>query len=286
MHKNIAIFSGLFLLLQATTAAAQALPGAQSPAWQAPDEVGNEPENTPSMSTVPGVSPGKFYAVGNGEGDGSSNLYSFNYSNNQIQYLTHIGETGAVLVDVALHPVTSVLYAIDENGALYTLDKGTGVRTYLGSTGRFINALEICNGVLYGWGAFDFVAINPANAQVTFLSHPTYGSSGDLMCDRASGTLYGIATSSGNNVLVVFNTYYGFNSYIGVTLPSTNFYGGAIDSVGQMYVAREWICKVGWSFHPCIQLHHVDRTTGVTTRVGQSLSLYGLYGLTITPLAW
>lgn len=218
-------------------------------------------------------------AVGDGMGDYSSNLYRFTYSGGVINDIVHIAETGHVMLDVAINPAEgpwSRVFAIADTGVLYTVDLTSGVTTYVGNTGLLLSALEFCNGTLYGWGQGTFVSINPSTGQATVLSHPTWSASGDLMCSP-TGVLWGIARSStGNDKLVTF-TSTGDNVTVGIDLPGTNFYGGIIDGMGAIYVAR----KTGTS---TATLYYVAQSGLIA--VGSFTNSWGLYGLTSYPAVW
>jgi len=98
--------------------------------------------------------PPVMYGVGTGINDNSSNLYRIN-NFSTAPAAVNIGESGAVLTDVAVHPTTGVIFASD-GLQLFTLNPTTGARTLIGLhlTLDVITALEFnAQGQLFGWGA-------------------------------------------------------------------------------------------------------------------------------------
>jgi len=218
-------------------------------------------------------------AIGDGASDHSSNLYMFTYGNGTVSNVVHIGETGAVMLDVAINRAENPwgrVFAISEFGALYSIDLTTAASTYIGSTGLVLSALEFCNGTLYGWGDNLLVAIDPTNAQTTLLGRPTWNASGDLMCTPTG--LWGIALSrtGGNDTLVQFTGTVD-NTPVGIDLPGKEFYGGVVDGEGTMFVARK-------SGRSSATLYIVSG--GTVTAVSTFVTGNGLYGLTTYPAAW
>jgi len=218
----------------------------------------------------------EFFAVGDGVGDHSSSVYRFSYHDG-IADVAELGESGVILWDLALdNSLGMSLYAISDSGALYRVDGSTGSLTYIGQPGNDINALESCGGTLYGWGLSKLVTISPATGQILTSRSVPYASSGDLMC-APSGALYGIATSSGNDILVLFNAN-GTTTSTGITLPGIGFYAGIVDGEGNLYVSRNVAGQ--------LQLYHVDLASHIVTLVGTQPSSLGMNGLAVNPLAW
>jgi hypothetical protein len=219
-----------------------------------------------------------FFAVGNGNGDLSSSLYQFSLWGAITDFVDY-GELGVVLFDVTYGDTPwGQLYAIGENRRLYRYDLTTGAFSLIGNTGRAINALDWCNGVLYGWSEGTLVRINPTTAQTTVVGNAGFTSQGDLLCSYG-GALYGIARmSTGNDRLVVFNTTTGAATWTGITLPGKQFFAGEIDGEGRMFVGRQTASR--------IELYHVDLASGVTSLVGSYPTALGLYGLSTFPAAW
>src|SRR4051812_4434928 len=73
------------------------------------------------------------YAVGSGVGDGSSNLYRIsNFAAAPVA--VNVGETHAVLTDLAINPRTGIGYAISFS-TLYRINLSNGVLTTIGNHG-------------------------------------------------------------------------------------------------------------------------------------------------------
>jgi hypothetical protein len=232
-------------------------------------------ESAPQASLV---SPMPFFAVGTGNGDHSSSLYRFSLWGAITDFVDY-GELGVVLFDVAYGSSPSgPLYAIGENRNLYRYDFDTGTFSVIGNTGRVINALDWCNGVLYGWGSSTLVRINPATAQTTVVGSTGFTSQGDLLCSYGSA-LYGIARmGTGNDRIVLFNTTTGAATWTGITLPGKEFFAGEIDGEGRMLVGRQTTSQ--------IEIYHVDLASGASSFVGSYPTTLGLYGLSTFPTTW
>ncbi len=87
-----------------------------------------------------------------------------------------------VLIDIAVHPTTGVLYGIDTNtDSLYTIDKATGTPTLVGLLNfpaNFAQGMDFDDnsGVLY-WAAYQGAAVGPASLRTIDLAT---GNSTDL----------------------------------------------------------------------------------------------------------
>ncbi|MFG0316760.1 MAG: DUF6923 family protein, partial [Planctomycetota bacterium JB042] len=126
------------------------------------------------------------YGVGSSVGDGSSNLYRIS-SYGSAPTAIDLGETGIVLSDVAVHPVTGKLYALDlaTGNTLYEVNPTTAALTSIGPTGlpTWINALEFdAAGTLYGWGDTngDLSVLDVNTGAATTVGNVGYLSAGDL----------------------------------------------------------------------------------------------------------
>lgn len=257
----------------------------------APDVPDREVQFIPSrairfgLKAAPAASPMPFFAVGDGKNDNSSNIYRFDYYYGTVGNFVSLGEAGVILWDIAIDLYDGAwtwAYAISSTGRLYRIDTLTGAISLIGNTGQpTINALDFCGGTLYGWGKNVFVAINKNTAATTVIGNPSQSSAGDLMCDNfGTGYLYGIDTYLTNpNGIDIFNTYYGFASWTGISLPASNFYGGEIDGMGQMWAARQTTTGA-------VQLYWVDRSTNTSTFVGTLSTTYGMNGMATFPAAW
>lgn len=167
------------------------------------------------------TSPGnqRLWAIGTGFGDGSSSLYVIeSWSTNPVA--RELGETGLVLTDLAIHPTTGELFAIDAAAPnnLYKLDRDDGSPRLIGPLTGFSNqtALEFdATGQLWMSGAgvyTDVALVDVATGQATVVSSQPYGTLGDLAFD-VDGTLHAVAamwmiTAPANNGGVVTGRNY------------------------------------------------------------------------------
>ncbi len=148
-------------------------------------------------------------AVSGAHGPGSTRVESILYRVNETTGIaTKIGNGTGVnhLSGLAIHPVTGVLYAIDNvdfvGGSLYTIDLTTGLASVIGATQATISDISFRpNGTLYGWlelgsltafsGSNDLlVTIDTASAAVTPVSTIPLGSSRTGLAFASDDTLY------------------------------------------------------------------------------------------------
>jgi hypothetical protein len=96
---------------------------------------------------------------------------------------TIIGSTTYVMFDIAMSP-NGILYAVDGNNNLYTLNRKTGAPTLIGAVNPTVgtNALTFGQyGALYGMQNTNLVSINPVNAEATVIGNTGFQTAGDLV---------------------------------------------------------------------------------------------------------
>lgn len=122
--------------------------------------------------------------------------------------------TSAPITSIAFDPVTGVLFGNDtasfggSNGALYTIDVGTGAATSVGATGvGDIFALSFDqSGNLYGIddSSDEFLAIDTGTGTVTSIGSTGLGSSFDIASDPLTDFMY--LVDSGRRSLFTIDT--------------------------------------------------------------------------------
>lgn len=164
------------------------------------------------------------------------------------QPVTHVvGDTGRNLSDLAIHPGTGRLYAIDSTGPsaggawLFEIDPCSAATQVVGQLGHYYSnqlALEFdVDGKLWTWGTGSFTdvaLVDPNTASVLYQQPTPYPSDGDMAFD-VDGQLYGIA--GGWIVKIDTGAFGGVSSWL------YNFSGGGwkgmeIDTLGRMILAR------------------------------------------------
>jgi hypothetical protein len=215
------------------------------------------------------------YAIGNGVGDGSSNLYRIdNYGS--APAAVSIGEAGVKLFDVAVDPTSGRIYALDNSSMFYELNPTSGVASVIGPMGvASQNALVFDQtGQAFSWGSVDrhLYRVNKATGATTLIGDTGFKSGGDLAFD-VDGTLYG---STGTQ-LIQINPTNGVGAAIG-SFGTSGVYGMAIDTYGSIYAAA------GSDSTGTCDLYGVNKATGVATLIGSvaGSSSYGVYGLSFT----
>ncbi|WP_257463247.1 hypothetical protein [Archangium lipolyticum] len=229
-------------------------------------------ESMPPSSSV------TFYAVGDGNGDDSSDFYRFTYSGGVISGFVKIGETGVVLNDLALDAYTSTFYAMGVNGSLYTLNASTGAATRRGYVGGFVNAIDFCGNVLYGWGGDTLYTLDAASGAVdVVIGSVGFSSSGDLACSLW-GNLYGSGKStSSSDALIKINKFSGQGTRIG-NFGYSGVYGFEIDQSDKLFGA--------YATSHSIVLLSVNPNTGAATPVASYPTSAGMNGMATYNMAY
>lgn len=173
------------------------------------------------------VSPAHAVFIGASNGD----LLDLDVSTNTS---TLIGNSGTMF-DIALNPLTNMLYGVTGGGQLKAIDTSTGMATAIGSgVGSFINGLTFdSSGTLYGTGGTGLYTIDLGTGQGSIVGNSIYNSSGDIAFD-SSGNLYLSATGGDGDRLVSLDKNtgagillgaIGFDSVYGLNFSNSMLYG-------------------------------------------------------------
>jgi len=171
-------------------------------------------------------------------GPRSSNLITLNPSNGALITSTPItaGGINLSIADLAIQPGTNTLFGITNPdgagvgpGNLYSINKGTGVATLIGNTGKFFDTIAFApNGTLYLAAAdlsmgpvnSTLETINPMNAMV--LSSVATTDFFGALAVRSDGTIFG--GNGDKHQLFTIDPITGVETLIGDT--GTTFIGG------------------------------------------------------------
>lgn len=191
-----------------------------------------------------------------------------------------VGATGSDMVDVGIDPTTGRIYAIDDTGAFFELDRSTGAGRRIDSTGfANLNALEFDrSGQAWSFGFLgNLYRIDKQTGRTTLVGRTGFHSGGDLAFD-VDGRLF--ATT--DNALIQLNRTTGTGTLVG-PLGFGGAFGLEIDASGEMYVGR-----ASAGFQPA-ELHRANKATGATVLIGRlgssSRGSFDLFGLSFTPPA-
>lgn len=162
-------------------------------------------------------------------GASNGNLYDLDVTTNTS---TLIGNTGVVMFDIALDPISGVLYGVSGGGTLYSINTTTAAASAIGPSGAFINGLTFdSSGTLFGSGGTGLYSLNLGTGAASLVGNTGFNSSGDIAFD-SSGNLYLSATSGGADLLVAVNSVTGAGSLIGSigysAVYGLNFSGGTL----------------------------------------------------------
>jgi len=194
------------------------------------------------------------YAVGDGQGDSSSDFYRITVTTSIITLpllefpvsfpvaavasLDKIGETHLLLSDLAYdyNGGDERYYAIDLVHRLFRINGATGATTYAGNTGwNGLNALTKCGSSMYSWGISPLVILNLATGNGTQVGDVGLSSSGDLACDpRYPNWLFGTAASSPADMLIRIDPATGSKLVLG-SVDKPQMYGLTFGEDGYLY---------------------------------------------------
>jgi sugar lactone lactonase YvrE len=128
------------------------------------------------------------------------------------------------MFDIALDPISAILYGVSGNGRLYSIDQVTASTSLIGNTSAFINGLTFSSdGTLYGTGTDSLYTLNLATGAAGLIGTGNYDSSGDIAFDDA-GNLYLSSTTGAGDSLWTIDTSSGVGTLLGQT-GFTNVYG-------------------------------------------------------------
>lgn len=216
--------------------------------------------------------------VGSGVGDLSSNLFQIT-GYDTAPSAVDLGETGVVLSDVAVDPVTGKVYAIDLAGpnTLYSVNSATAAVTAIGTTGSTVimNALEFDTaGTLYGWGNLvgDLFTIDVNSGLATKVGATGGLSAGDLTFDL-DGSIFGASTTG----LYRIDPATGIGAFVG-PFGVLDIFGIEIDQDGRLFGFRS---ANSGNF---AEAYSINKGTGAATLIGTvaNMSTLGLYGVSFT----
>jgi len=119
------------------------------------------------------------------------------------------------MYDIALNPLTDMLYGVKGNGDFYSIDQVTASTTYLGNTSGNINGLTFAtDGTLYGSGGNSLYTIDLGTGASSLVGSGNYSSAGDLAFDDM-GNLYLSSSTGPDNSLWSLDTSTGAGTLIG-----------------------------------------------------------------------
>ena len=140
--------------------------------------------------------------------------------------VTPIGPLGAVLTDIAIDPMTGIMYAVSGfNEKFYTVNLTTGLATQIGNTGiGFQNGGGLAAnsaGLLYGVNNFSTYTYNKTNGAATFIGLTLLADLVRAADFDSRGTLYGLEGGGGiDNLhlrfLVTINLTTGLGVLVGI----------------------------------------------------------------------
>ncbi len=180
---------------------------------------------------------------------------------------TLIGNSGMAMFDIALDPLTNILYGISGSRDLYTIDQNNASLTFVGNAGSFINGLTFDSaGTLFGTGGTGLYSLDLVSGAATTIGSTGFNSSGDIAFD-SSGNLYLSATGSGGDQLV--------------SLDSTTGVGTAIGNMGFSSVyGLNFSGSTLFGFTSGGLTLSIDTGTGVSTQIAtNSIAAYGADGV-------
>ena len=156
-----------------------------------------------------GVQPASAIFISDTFGD----LYDLDVSTNTSTLIGNNG-LGVDFIDIALDPISGILYGTTSGALLASIDTTTGVGTVIGSTLFGMTGLTFdSSGTLFGSGATSLYTVNTTTGAGTVVGDTGYLSSGDLAFD-SSGNLFMSAKGLGDQ-LISLNSTTGAGTLIG-----------------------------------------------------------------------
>jgi hypothetical protein len=178
-------------------------------------------------------STGRLYGITGSSLTAPNSLVVVNPSNAKVTYVG--GPFGSRLSDVAIDPLTYIMYAISGSSKyFYTVDKRTGVATKTGNTGllphRGGGFTADALGVLYGTNDRTLFTYDKITGDATPVGDTHLPFFVDALAFNAEGVLYGIegggttgpAASNRQRWLVVIDTVTGLGVELGETVGDLN----------------------------------------------------------------
>lgn len=194
-----------------------------------------------------------------------------------------VAQVGAKWQGLAYSTDAGVLYAVNTDRQLFTIDPNSGAATLLGTLSGSPGTITAMTydrvnkrivGMLQNTG--QLAAIDPNALTATGFGASTFGNVGGLAFDPTSGKLYGVDDTAAGTRLVSFDPNTGAKATIGALGAGIN------DCNGMAYVdAEDALFTIDAGSE---NLLRVDRQTGAATVVGNTGSLFGsAYGMEAIP---
>lgn len=153
-------------------------------------------QNTGKRCLVEGLENRQMFASGPliYSASASGELYKLNVGNGQTQA---IGRMPVVMYDIAVNKSNGQMFGVNSNGKLYKINKSNASVSYVGSLGRFANALTFGpDGKLYAAGYNKLMTVSTSNGSSKVIgTMGSNNSAGDLAFDGYS-KLYMTTTSN------------------------------------------------------------------------------------------
>lgn len=159
----------------------------------------------------------------------SGQLYRMNVGTGATQT---IGQMPVIMYDIAVNKSSGQMFGVNSNGKLYKINKSNASVSYVGSLGRFANALTFGpDGRLYAAGYNKLMTVNTSNGSSTVIgTMGSNNSAGDLAFDGYS-KLY-LTTTSNKLVRINLTNHtmttvgnLGFNQAYGLGFYNGSLYG-------------------------------------------------------------
>jgi hypothetical protein len=239
-------------------------------------ENNNDPSTAQSLDAT-GVVLGHVSAIGQllGADDGNTNLLLVDPNTGTSKIIASNVGGGRGFNDLALNPVTGVLYGSQSlnSWGLYTIDTASFAESYIGDLGGNVRAMAWSpdGTTLYGFRDSQFGSIDPGTAEFTVISDPSIGFVGGMAFQPGTGTLFVVTNNRGVLGLYTLDVTTGSASYIGYPGADYNSLeflpdGTLLAGVGRFGATPGFLVKL-------------DPTTATPTLIGQTVP-YGANNLT------
>ena len=217
------------------------------------------------------------YGIGNGNGDGSSNLYLITNYNTGAPAVIDLGDLGVVMTDIGVNPVTGRIYAVDFVTFYEVFPTNPPSATPIGAPGALLNVMEFDNsGRCYAMasGFTDLYEVDLETGEAALIGDTGFSSTGGLAID-VDGKLYQFA-NNGFGVpddLICHDLATGVSTILG-SPGLDQMYGLEIDRDGEVYACHD-------TYGGDIQIIRLDKSSGmiVASIAIQGSAAQGCWGL-------
>jgi len=240
-----------------------------------------------ALPTPPGA---HFCAVGDGQGDNSSDFFCFDAMAFDIPFsfplhtlhivetsnIQKIGETGRIMNDICF--LAGTYYGIDSNGGLFSINPTTGALAFISSNGDSgMNSLDSDGSSLFAWSNVLY-SIDPSTGSfTTFPRSVGHTSSGDVAFDFSTGHLLGTARGNPDYLIDIDAGRSGVGTIIG-PLTGVNKWALDFDAAG----ISLWL---GAEDPTTLEISIINKNSGVETYHSvSSTTNTGINGMTAIPL--